>query len=101
MTATKAKVSLTISADLIAMIDREAGRVGTTRSAMAERYLRSGASRAAERSIEELTAAYYASIRGPELDEQEAIARASSRAAKKLSYDAPVRRASRAHGSRR
>src|SRR5262245_30927473 len=88
----KHKISVTVSADVLALVDRAAERSGSTRSATIENWLRGGASRAAESSIEEATAAYYAALRGDETIEQEAIARASSRAATKLSYDVPPAR---------
>lgn len=91
----KIKVSLTLDADVLAAIDRSAQRNGMTRSGLAEQWLRHGASRAAERSIEEATAAYYASLAPPAREETEAIARASSLAARRVRYDAPVRKPAR------
>jgi metal-responsive CopG/Arc/MetJ family transcriptional regulator len=98
MTVTKSKVSLTISTDLLEVVDREAQRAGMTRSAVVEQYLRGGARRAAERSLDELTAAYYTSLVPDERAESEAIARASSRIAKTITYDAPVERRGRPRG---
>ena len=95
MAVTKTKVSLTISTALLQQVDREARRLGTTRSAMFEHYVRGAATRAAERSLDEMTAAYYASLNPEERAETEAIARASSRAAKSIAYDVPVRRGPR------
>jgi metal-responsive CopG/Arc/MetJ family transcriptional regulator len=92
MTVTKSKVSLTISTDLLQLVDREAKRVGRTRSSVFEQFVRGGARRASERSLDEMTADYYASLSADERDENEKIARASSRAAKAITYDAPVRR---------
>jgi hypothetical protein len=62
MAVSKVKVSLTLAADLVATIDREARRTRTTRSGLIEEYLRASASRAAERSIEVATVAYYESL---------------------------------------
>jgi metal-responsive CopG/Arc/MetJ family transcriptional regulator len=95
MSTAKAKVSLTIASDLLDRIDREAARLGTTRSALVEQYVRSAANRAAERSLDEMTAAYYASVTDDDAAETEAIARASSRAAKRITYDVPARGAMR------
>jgi metal-responsive CopG/Arc/MetJ family transcriptional regulator len=95
MAATKTKVSLTLSTELVARIDRDARRLGTTRSYLVEAWLRSSASRAAERDLEEATAAYYATLRGPAKADEEAIARASSRAAKLVTYDEPRPRSRR------
>ena len=93
MTVTKSKVSLTISTDLLLLVDREAKRAGTTRSAIFEQFVRGGTRRASERSLDEMTADYYASLSSDEREENENIARASSRAAKTITYDAPMRRA--------
>jgi metal-responsive CopG/Arc/MetJ family transcriptional regulator len=87
----KVKVSLTLEAELVATIDRDARRTGYTRSGLIEVWLKSGAARAAERSIDEATAAYYASIRGPD-EEGEAIALAASSAARHVEYDERPRR---------
>src|SRR5690242_1060476 len=90
MPATKTKVSLTLGSDLVATIDREAARTGASRSYLAEQWLRYGASRAAERSVEAATAAYYASMSEEERAEEIAIARATTRLAKRVRYDDPV-----------
>ena len=63
--------------------------------AAVERYIRGAASHAAERSLDDMTAAYYASLGLDEREENEAIARASSRAAKTIAYDVPTRRGPR------
>jgi metal-responsive CopG/Arc/MetJ family transcriptional regulator len=97
----KVKVSITLPADLVTAIDREAQRSGMSRSWLIEDYVRVGASRAAERSLEEATAAYYASLQPADRAEDLAIARASSAAAKRVAYDQPVRRGGRARRTRR
>ena len=85
--AHKVKISVTVSADVLASVDRAAREGGTNRSETIESWLRASASRAAERSIAEATAAYYAALRGEAHREDEAIARASSRAAARVTYD--------------
>jgi metal-responsive CopG/Arc/MetJ family transcriptional regulator len=95
----KVKVSITLAADLVTAIDREAARSGVTRSWLIEDYVRVGASRAA--ALEEATSAYYASLQPAERAEDLAITRASSAAAKRVVYDQPVRRGRRARRSRR
>jgi len=90
MTVTKTKVSLTLAVDLVATIDREAERSGATRSYLAEQWLRYGASRAAEASIDAATTAYYASLTGAAREEDIAIGRALGLAAKRVRYDDPV-----------
>lgn len=91
MSIARVKVSVTIPADLVARADSVARRTGETRSGVFEDWLRAGASRAAERSIEEATAAYYESLRGEARDEDEAIAHATTRAARQITYDAVPR----------
>lgn len=89
------KVSLTLSQDLVALIDRDARRTDSTRSGVVEDWLRSTASRAAEKSIDDATAAYYASLRGEARVEDNAISTAMSRAATDVVYDAPRPRRAR------
>lgn len=86
MTA-KRKISVTVSADVLALVDQAARETGTTRSYTIERWLRSGSLRAAERSLEDATAAYYAALRPAERDEADALAHATSRAARRAHYD--------------
>jgi metal-responsive CopG/Arc/MetJ family transcriptional regulator len=91
----KVKVSLTLSEDLLALIDRDARRTGSTRSGVVEDWLRSTASRAAEKAIDDATTAYYASLRGDARADDEAISTAMSRAATDVVYDAPGPRRTR------
>jgi len=97
MATPRIKVSVTLPADLVAHVDSVARRTGHTRSGVFEDWLRAGASRAAERSIDDATAAYYASLRGEARAEEEAIARATTAGARRIArtYDAKARRASR------
>ena len=85
----KIKVSLTLSRDVLALIDRDARRTGSTRSGTVEEWLRGSATRAAERAIDDATAAYYASLRGAARAEDEAISKAMSKAATQIVYDMP------------
>jgi len=91
----KLKVSLTLSQDLVVLIDRDARRTGSTRSGIVEDWLRSSASRAAERSIDDATAAYYASLRGEARADDDAISKAMARSATKIAYDPPGPRRAR------
>jgi hypothetical protein len=95
MPGPKVKVSLTLAADVVDTIDRDARRTGQTRSGLAEQWLRYGASRAAERAIDDATAAYYASLSPEAREEDEAIARATSREATRVQFDAPPRKPAR------
>lgn len=96
MTAHKLKVSLTLSADLLKLVDRDARRRNDTRSGVIEQWLRRAASASIEKDVEDATAAYYLSLRGNERAENEALAHALSKAAQRVSYDDPVRRRRRA-----
>jgi hypothetical protein len=94
-TATKLKVSLTLSADLVALVDRDANRRKDTRSGVVEQWLRRAAAADVEREIEEATAAYYQSLRRNDRAEDEAVSKALSAAARRIAYDnseAPRRR---------
>ena|SRR5450432_1306086 len=86
-TATKLKVSLTLSADVVALVDRDARQHKDTRSGVVEQWLRRAANADAEKSIEEATAAYYLSLRGEERAEDEVVSKALSTAARRVSYD--------------
>jgi hypothetical protein len=94
MTARKLKISLTISADLLALVDQDARRRNETRSGVVEHWLRRAASANVERDIADATNAYYQSLRRDERAEDEALARGLSKTARRVAYDdaAPPRR---------
>jgi hypothetical protein len=99
MAIPKRKVSLTLPADLLELLDRDARRRGHTRSGVVEMWLRRAASAALEKEVEDATSAYYLSLRGRAAEMDEQLARASSRAARRVSYGgtaAPRRRRRRA-----
>lgn len=89
----KLKISVTVSSDVLALVDRAATATGTTRSGMIDSWLRQSATRAAERSVDDATAAYYASLRTDAAEEHAAIAHASSRTAARVIYDESEARA--------
>jgi hypothetical protein len=86
--ARKLKVSLTLSADVLALVDRDAVQRGATRSSVVEHWLRRAANSAHERAIEDATVAYYRSLDRDERAEEEALARSLSVAARRIAYDA-------------
>jgi hypothetical protein len=88
MTTRKTKLSLTVSADLLELVDRDVRKLKGTRSSVVELWLRRAATLATERSIESATAAYYLSLQAAEAEEP--LSRALSKAAKRVSYDPPV-----------
>jgi metal-responsive CopG/Arc/MetJ family transcriptional regulator len=84
----KTKISITLSQDLLARIDREARRRPTgTRSAVIEDWVRRGARGRGADLLREETIAYYSSLDSEERAEDDAIARASGEAARELRYD--------------
>lgn len=92
-TARKLKVSLTLSADVVALVDRDAARRHETRSGVIETWLRRAVSAAVEKELEQATAAYYLSLRGSALAEDDRLSRALSKTARRISYDeAPATR---------
>jgi hypothetical protein len=92
-TAAKLKVSLTLSADLVALVDRDARRLNDTRSGVVEQWLRRAASASTVQEIQDATVAYYRSLRGEERAEDEELSRALSSSARRVSYDeAPAAR---------
>ena len=87
MTTPKLKVSLTLSADLLELVDRDARRRNNTRSGVIEQWLRRAANAGVEQEIEDATGAYYRSLRSNEAAENEALSRALSKAARRVTYD--------------
>jgi ribbon-helix-helix CopG family protein len=86
-TVPKLKVSLTLSSDLVALVDRDARRLRDTRSSVVEQWLRRAANTSTEREIAEATIAYYRSLRDEERAEEEALSRALSRVARRVPRD--------------
>ena len=93
----KLKVSLTLSSDLVALVDRDAKRRRDTRSGVIEKWLRKAATATAKREVEEATAAYYLALRAEgHQDEEATLSRALSSAARKVPYgDEPAPRRGR------
>ncbi len=85
--ARKLKVSVSIDADLVRLVDQRAAREGKTRSAMMEAWLRSASRRAAAARLEEETAAYYDALTPAEASEDAEWAKGSARMARKLTID--------------
>jgi hypothetical protein len=85
--AAKLKVSLTLSADLIALVDRDARRGKGSRSGVIEQWLRRAANANVEQEIDDATAAYYRSLRGEDRTRDESLSRSLSDAARRVAYD--------------
>jgi len=83
----KAKVSVSLPSDLLKEIDDEAEQTSRSRSQIFEVWLRLAARRRAAEKLERDTLAYYTSRTAEQEAEDEAISRASLRAAKKREID--------------
>lgn len=86
-TARKMKISVSLDADLIGVVDRQAEYEGATRSAIMERWLRQVSRQARVARLEDETATYYDALTPVEKAEDAAMASASSRATRKLRID--------------
>ena len=96
--AAKLKVSLTLSADLVALVDRDARRGRGSRSGVIEQWLRRAANASVKQEIADSTAAYYRSLRGEDRAENESMSRSLSDAARRVADgdgSAPRRRRAR------
>jgi metal-responsive CopG/Arc/MetJ family transcriptional regulator len=95
--AAKLKVSLTLSADLIALVDRDARRGKGSRSGVIEQWLRRAANASVQQEIDDATAVYYRSLRDDDGTKDEALSRSLSDAARRVAHDdsAPRRRPAR------
>jgi metal-responsive CopG/Arc/MetJ family transcriptional regulator len=81
------KISVSLPRDLVARIDRAARAEARSRSRVLERWLRVTARENAARELEAATIAYYQTMTSEDRAEDEAIAAASSRAARRLRVD--------------
>jgi metal-responsive CopG/Arc/MetJ family transcriptional regulator len=101
MTATrKLKISVSLDADLVEAVDRQAADEGSTRSAVMERMLRQSSHRARATRLAEETAAYYEALAPAERQEDTAWATMATRASRALSIDEPSPRASSSRSRR-
>lgn len=83
--ARRRRVTVTLPADLLERIDREAA--GSSRSSVVERWLREAARSRVQSRIEEATIAYYEGLTTAEEREDEALARALASGARRLDVD--------------
>ena len=101
MSVPKVKVSVTLSADLLKRIDREAkSRRSDSRSAVMERWLRTVVYRSAEEKLAAETTAYYQALTDEERAEDVEWAEFSARSFSQLDIDGPPARKSRARRRR-
>ena len=92
-TARKAKVSVTLDRDLLALIDRRV-EPGATRSEVIEAWLRLAALAHARRELDAATIAYYEGRTAEQQAEDDRLAAFSTRASRELDLDLerPARR---------
>jgi len=83
----RVKISISLSRDLVARIDRAARAEARPRSRVLEDWLRSTARESAARDLEEATIAYYQGETVADRHENAAMAAASARAARRLAGD--------------
>ncbi|MBW2462824.1 MAG: ribbon-helix-helix protein, CopG family [Deltaproteobacteria bacterium] len=88
MGAAKAKISITISEDLLDRVDSEVERSdGASRSSVIEAWLRSASRASAATILREETIRYYEESSAEERLEEEALGRATSKNARRVNYD--------------
>jgi hypothetical protein len=94
------RVTVSLPGDLVEKLNRSSRRLGLTRSGLAAQWLRRGSREHEKTDLDRQIEDYYRE-RGPaELVEDESIARAAGRLARKLRVDEkPDRRPSRSRGS--
>jgi len=100
MPAPRVKISVSLPRDLVARIDSAARSEARSRSRVLEGWLRASARETAARELEAATIAYYESLTPDERYEDEAMASASSRAARHLGIDDSPGPRSRRRGRR-
>jgi metal-responsive CopG/Arc/MetJ family transcriptional regulator len=81
------KISVSLPRDLVARIDSAARAEARSRSRVLEGWLRATSQDRAARELEAATIAYYEGLTADDRREEEAMARASSRAARRLRVD--------------
>jgi metal-responsive CopG/Arc/MetJ family transcriptional regulator len=88
MEGTRAKLSITLAPDVIRAVDRAARKHSSrSRSAVIETWLRRVARLDLEDQLRAETVAYYESLSAAERKEDAAIARSTSRSARRLRID--------------
>ena len=95
MQDSRVKISISLSRELVARIDRAARAQARSRSRVLEDWLRTTVRENAVRDLEEATIAYYESLTAEDRRESAAMAAASSRAARRLRVDEVAAKARR------
>jgi len=81
------KISVSLPRDLVARIDRAARAEARSRSRVLEGWLQAAARENAAQELERATIAYYQTMTSDDRGEDDAIAAASSRVARRLRVD--------------
>lgn len=89
------KISVSLPRDLVARIDRAARAEARSRSRVLEGWLRAAARENTAQELEQATIAYYQAMTSEDRGEDEGIAAASSRVARRLRVDSPDSRSPR------
>jgi len=97
--ARKLKISISVDAQLLDVVDRRAAKEKTTRSAIMEQWLRAASRQAELQRLEEDTAAYYDALTPAEKADDAEWAEFASRSFRELTIDEP--RSGRGRRSRR
>jgi metal-responsive CopG/Arc/MetJ family transcriptional regulator len=84
---TKTKVSITLAPDVVLQVDRAAKLAGQSRSELIEVWLQKQAEADYDERVRADTIRYYESLTPEDRAEDEAMARASSKAARRLRID--------------
>lgn len=92
MRKTRIPVSVTLDPDLVDLIDRQRGALGSTRSALMEDWLREAARRHAVDALDLEIERYYRDRSDPERADDDAIAGAAGLASTSLEIDKSRRR---------
>ena len=93
MKTTRTRVTVSLPADLVQLIDRCTRELKETRSGLVEDWLRRASRQYRQRVLDDEITEYYGSRSDAERDEDDAIARTAGLRAAELSFDeAPVRR---------
>jgi metal-responsive CopG/Arc/MetJ family transcriptional regulator len=91
-TVRKLKISVSLDAELLALLDRRAAKEKTTRSAIMEQWLRRASRQSDLQWLEEETAAYYDALTPAEKEDDAEWTEFASRSARKLTIDEPAAR---------
>jgi metal-responsive CopG/Arc/MetJ family transcriptional regulator len=83
----KAKLSITLDSELVALVDRAAAREASSRSAVIEHWLWRASRLEAEARLREATIQYYESLSKSDLREDRALGGALSRASRRVRFD--------------